>query len=213
MLIMAIENNFEEKIMLTNGQNYTNILIAVKGVLMNNGNFKIKISTIDWEIELEGDSQTVIEQFEKLRTEGLGTLTPRFSKLHQPQNHSYEKEEYESLNNVVTKGLPGTEIEWILLYAFYASNFGVEKFDREDILVKYKESERLDKSRKSNLSNNIIAAKKRNWIMELTEKQFRLTDEGKRKVIEILERKSSPKPVRPFKKKDKKQDENKSPQS
>lgn len=177
---------------------------------MNNGNLKIKISTIDLEIELEGDSQTVIEQFGKLRTEGLGTLTPRFSKLHQTQNHLYEMDDYESLNNVVTKGLPGTEMEWVLVYAFYASKFGVENFGREDMLGKYKESGRLEKSRKSNLSNNIITAIRRSWITKLTERHFRMTDEGIKKAKEILERKSSPKPVRPFKKKDKKQVEDQS---
>ena len=174
---------------------------------MSEKNFRIRIATGDFEVELEGDTQTVIQQFEKLKKEGLGSLPRPADILSHLQSGegllangtksvktsvrsdlAFPEEPHENLSNVLMKGLIGPEVEWVLIYAFYSSNFGQGKFTREEILSRYEETGRNTPSRKSNLSNNIKTAIRKDWVMAITPTEFVITEEGIKRAKMILTR-------------------------
>src|SRR5690606_33425391 len=68
--------------------------------------------------------------------------------------------EYPTLKAVAMKNLTGTETEWIVVYAFYASKYGQEEFSRQSIIEKYSESNRKNKDRIKGLSAYITATVK-----------------------------------------------------
>ena len=174
---------------------------------MSERNFRIRIVSGDFEVELEGESQTVIQQFEKLKKEGLGSLPHSADILSHLQpgeglpadgtksvktsirsDLTFPEEPHENLNNVLMKGLVGPEVEWLLIYAFYSSNFGQGKFNREEILSRYEETGRITTSRKSNLSNNIKTAIRKDWVMAINPAEFVITEEGIKRAKMILTR-------------------------
>ena len=163
---------------------------------MDDRNFKIKVSTGELVVELEGDPDIVIRQFEQIKEHGLGKISPLTPPPIQT-NASFnstvalQKDQYDSLSNVVRKGLPGSEVEWVILYGFYTTNFGKNRFNREDILSRYEETNRATISRKSNLTNNIKTAINNNWIMAINDTDFIMTEEGIRMSKKILDRKGS----------------------
>jgi len=99
--------------------------------------------------------------------------------------------QYDSLKNVVLKHLPGPEAEWVLVYAYYLSNLGKNKFDRNALLMKYEESGRATVSRKSNLYNNIKICIDKNLLRALNDDEFIMVDAGIKKAKEILSRTSA----------------------
>lgn len=62
------------------------------------------------------------------------------------------------LLTVSMRKLPGTETEWVVLYAYYASNFGANVFTRQDINNLYDESRRKTRDKINALSSNLNAA-------------------------------------------------------
>lgn len=177
-------------------------------------NLRIKISLGSFNVELEGESEDVISQLEEIKKNGLGQmvdqLLPIFQQNLKPvgskeqDNESSEKSLLiEPSNNVqsisptstlfdtVKKMLPGSESEWILVYAYFICQNGIHTFTRENLLAKYDESKRNKRSNIKNLSNSIKAAINKGWISQQTDSDYRITPDGEKEVINILSRTES----------------------
>ncbi len=173
---------------------------------MNNGKLRIKVSTGSVDIELEGEPDTVIQQFEKIKENGLGAISLSMDSHHQrflsvptdvPKPATILSDpvipltdgQYENLSNVVKKALPRSETEWVLVFAFYASGFGDGKFSRDGIMAKYQESRRISKSTKGNLTNNLHSLLRNDNIKAISNTDYVMTTKGSRKAKMILGRK------------------------
>lgn len=64
-----------------------------------------------------------------------GNTLPKTEVIHKsvPTDTAKQKE-YPTLKAVAMKNLPGTETEWIMVYAFYASNYGKDTFTRQNLI-------------------------------------------------------------------------------
>ena len=109
-------------------------------------------------------------------------------------------EDYPTLKQLLIKNYPKNETEWILCYAFFASQYGEETFKKEDILEKYKENNRISTSTNANLSNNINACIKKDWIKDYNKDEFILKPEGIHYAKEVLMGNSTSKEVKRTKK-------------
>lgn len=83
-----------------------------------------------------------------------------------------------TLEEVCGSNRPGPEREWILTYALYASEFGKKTITRDDIVLKYEETNRKDQSKINNLTNNISNAIKKGWIENPEDKKLYITALG-----------------------------------
>jgi hypothetical protein len=201
---------------------------------MEENNLKIKIAQGDFSFELEGPAEKVIEQFTDLKENGLGKLAspqktsvipsgpparhqhPDGIKEDPPLNSSTSSQQkaspngtrYISLRDLLLKQLPKSEPEWLLVYAFYSSNYAQNEFTRDDILLKYEETNRKTDNRMANLSNNIKAVVGKDWLRSLNDKDMLVTDEGITTAKEILSRTSSSKPKKVAAKKKKNGNDN-----
>jgi hypothetical protein len=110
----------------------------------------------------------------------------------QSQNSSANNE-YPTLRAIGMKNLPSSETEWVVVYAFYASNFGSETFTRQNIIEKYKESNRLDNDKKVILSSRIARAVQGGYLNPLAN-DYSILEKGIEKAIEIINRSSSSSP-------------------
>jgi len=172
-----------------------------------NNRIKVRVSKGEWSIEVEGDAEIVIRHLDEIKKRVLGEISLpesqsikviKAEQVSEPvPEQGYYKDtppqsvrdfEYEPLKNVVLKQLPGVEVEWVLMYAFYDSNFGKTKFNRDTLLLKYRDTERESDSRKSNLFNNIRTLVRKNWARVLNDNDFLLTEAGIKKSKEILKR-------------------------
>ncbi|CAN5139386.1 hypothetical protein BH20ACI1_BH20ACI1_08080 [soil metagenome] len=97
-----------------------------------------------------------------------------------------EDSDFPSLDDVVIKDLPKNEPEWVLVYCFYASNFGRERFTRNNIKDCYKKSKRDSDSTRKNLTQNINSAVKKDWIKSLPNDDYIMKDEGVEQAKSIL---------------------------
>lgn len=100
----------------------------------------------------------------------------------------FSSSDHPSMRDNVVRNIAKSEKEWILLYGFYASNFGEKEFLRDDILAAYDETKRRMDSRIKNLSNNLNNLVKQGLIRYLNDKDMFLTDQGKELAMEILNR-------------------------
>ena len=114
----------------------------------------------------------------------------------QSNDDTSANEEYPTLKQLLIKNLPKNETEWILCYAFYASKFGEETFKREQILEKYKESNRSNKGNIANLNNNLNSCIKKDWFKDVNKDEFILRPEGITYAKEILKGNSIGKEMR-----------------
>lgn len=92
-----------------------------------------------------------------------------------------------SLLSIAIKNLPSSEIEWIIVYSYYASEFGNNIYQRKDILDKHAESKRKSDSVSKNLSANLNASIKAGYINVLSDGYY-LVDGGVQKALEIINR-------------------------
>lgn len=98
------------------------------------------------------------------------------------EDTSYEdvpSTDYPTLKDLLIKNYPKSEVEWILCYAFYASDYGNETFTKEDIVTGYEENKRYSSSSKANLSNNIKNCVKKDWIKSINDNEFIMKQAGK----------------------------------
>lgn len=91
-----------------------------------------------------------------------------------------------ALKDIVAKDLPKTEFEWLLIYSLYASIQSDGFFTRDDMIEKYKESNRWTPQNRKNLSGNIKAVIRKDWIKSTNETQFIVKEEGKQYAYKIL---------------------------
>ncbi len=80
-----------------------------------------------------------------------------------------DTENYPVMKYIVMNNLPSSEVEWIIVYGFYSSNFGEKKFTRKDIITKYDESGRKTDQRIKNLTSSITNAVKGKYINPINE--------------------------------------------
>jgi hypothetical protein len=116
------------------------------------------------------------------------------------EHHEYmeetQHEDYPTLKQLLIKNYPKNETEWILCYAFFASEYGEDTFRKEDITVRYKENGRYTASTNANLSNNINSCIKKDWIKDVNKDEFILKQEGIDYAKEILKGNSTAKEVK-----------------
>ena len=89
------------------------------------------------------------------------------------------------------KSLPKSETEWILLYAFYASDFGKKSVSRSEIKEMYNITNRMTTSRSNNFFNSLTSAVSNNYLTVLNNDEYTVRQEGKDRVIEILSRENT----------------------
>lgn len=172
------------------------------------GNLKINVAIGAFKVEIEGDSTEVINQFNQMRKEGFGRIGDMASTVEvknvpfetgkvvtaiEDNNQGSIKIEKEadighSLYDVVSKGLPSGENEWVLVYGYYITTGGQSNFTRKDIINKYDESKRKSKTRIKNLSASINSVIKSGWMSQLNDNDYLLTQNGKSKAMEIISR-------------------------
>lgn len=112
-----------------------------------------------------------------------------------------------TLKAIAMKNLPSSETEWIVVYAFFASDYGNEIFTRQDLIDKYTESNRNNKDRMRDLAAYIRAAVKANYLNPL-ETGYSILEKGVEKAKEILSRTSGSAPKYKPTAKDKKEEDN-----
>lgn len=119
--------------------------------------------------------------------------------------HSPLKEnEYPSVKELLIKNYPKTEPEWVLCFAFLSSNFGNDTFKKDDIIEKYKEANKwTSEATRKNLSQNINACIKKDWIKDYTKDEFILKSEGIEYVKEVMNGNSTSKEIKRTNKKTK----------
>lgn len=88
---------------------------------------------------------------------------------------------------IAMKNLPGPETEWVIVYSFYASNYGKDIFSRQSIIDKYEESKRKNNDRMNALTSYIKQAVRAGYINPLAD-GFSLLDKGIEKAKEIIGR-------------------------
>jgi hypothetical protein len=171
------------------------------------GNLRIKLKYKSFEIELEGDKETVQSEFKDIKQNGLGNIvmgidmaddtyyieTKPNSPINIPKNEIMDisNEEYPNIKDVLMKQLPSSEPEWILVYSFYGSDFGNKPFTNGTIQEGYNATKRNTKSRKANLSNNIKSLFNKGLFSALNDEEFILTADGKHQAKEIVTRSHS----------------------
>nr|WP_315219779.1 hypothetical protein [uncultured Flavobacterium sp.] len=92
-----------------------------------------------------------------------------------------------SLLSIAIKNLPSSEMEWIIVYSYYASEFGNIIYQRKDILDRHAESKRKSDSVSRNLSANLNASIKAGYVNALNDGYY-LVDGGVQKALEIIKR-------------------------
>lgn len=97
-----------------------------------------------------------------------------------------DNEDYPILKDIVMKDLPKTEAEWILIFVFYASEFGKHSATKDDIIREYKEAGKYSETNRKNLAANVARCVKNNWIKSLNKDSYIILDGGKDYITEIL---------------------------
>lgn len=156
-------------------------------------------------LQLEGDGELVQTMLNELRENGLGELSKipeaRISSANaqsyiSTQNNTelcnnIADSNYPSLKEVALKCLPKSESEWILLYAFYASDFGTRSVSRTEIKEMYNVTNRMTTSRSNNFFNSLTSVISNNYLSALNDDEYAVRPEGQIKINEILSRENS----------------------
>jgi len=135
------------------------------------------------------------EEYQEAQVVTPNNALPNDKKSHNSKQTFKETlpSEYPALKAIAMKNLPSNETEWIVVYAFYASNFGQKIFTRQDIVNKYEESNRKNPNRMKGISTYIINAVKGNYINPINGTDYSVLEKGNEKAVEIIKRtKSSP---------------------
>ncbi|MDO6519382.1 hypothetical protein [Zobellia uliginosa] len=170
------------------------------------GNLRIKLKYKSFEIELEGDKETVQSEFKDIKENGLGNIVMGVDmsettylveqpndnglpkQIAQAENIDFTDSNIPSLKDVLMKQLPSSEREWILVYAYYGTEFGNKPFTGKTILEAYESTKRKTASRHANMSQNIKALFNKGYFSALNDEEFILTNDGKHQANEIITR-------------------------
>lgn len=83
-----------------------------------------------------------------------------------------------TLKDVKLRDLAKTEMDWVLVYSYFASNNGTSEYTRDDINEQYTLSDRKTRNRISNLSQNIKKISKSGYIKSTNDTNFILLPKG-----------------------------------
>jgi hypothetical protein len=111
---------------------------------------------------------------------------PKRNRTHSETNHPPD-----TLQEVVKKKLGVREVEWLLIFCFYASAFGTTDFTREQIVKLYQSTGRENLSRTANLSNNMRTVARYGWITEVSKTVYAMNTKGINRAETILSRDGS----------------------
>lgn len=168
-------------------------------------NFKLKVCVGNSIVELEGEGTLVHSIFTELREHGLGQLSSATSQFYEPHsNESIEESNQNTtdqqpkastqdfsmpnIKDVVIKNLPKTEAEWVLIYALYITENGYKTFTMEDVRQMYRDTNRYTETRNKNFSTNFKSSIKMGWFNAINDTDYSMSETGKGKAYEILER-------------------------
>ena len=168
-------------------------------------NLKLGLTIGELSLQLEGDGELVQTMLNELRENGLGELSKipeaRISAANaqsyiSTQNNTelcnnIADSNYPSLKEVALKCLQKSEPEWILLYAFYASDFGTRSVSRTEIKEMYNVTNRMTTSRSNNFFNSLTSVVSNNYLSALNDDEYAVRQEGQIKINEILSRENS----------------------
>jgi len=173
--------------------------------MSENKNLKLKFKLKELEFEIEGNETTVKEEFWIFKSFLTNDVLPQINKIQYPTSTSeiiWEKKVIESkpitleeldfpvMKQIIHSDLPKTEQEWILIYAFYASNYWEETFTRSNITDFYETSNRKTANRTGNISINLDKILNKGYIKFINDTEYLLKSEGIKYVQQILEGKS-----------------------
>jgi hypothetical protein len=171
------------------------------------GNLRIKLKYKSFEIELEGDKETVQSEFKDIKENGLGNIVMGVDmsettylvepngdfpkQIAQAETIDHIESDYPSLKDILMKQLPSSESEWILVYAFYGTDFGNKPFTNKTILEAYESTKRKTTQRHKNMSGNIKKQFNKGYFSALNDEEYIMTSDGKHQAKEIITRSHS----------------------
>lgn len=123
----------------------------------------------------------------ELVEDNLNSSIAREERIIPNNKGSQSVTDYPTLMLISINNLPSNDVEWILVYSLYASNFGEIIYERKDLQEKHVESQRKSPSFLKNLSTNLKSAIRSGYINPLTNGYF-LIEKGKLKALEIISR-------------------------
>lgn len=136
--------------------------------------------------EMNGVEDTVYQEIETSKAESKervnNSVGEKASEL--PTEAQFE---HPTLITVSMRALPASETEWVLVYSYYASNFGKDIFTRHDIITRYDESKRRSADRLSALTSNIKGSVRAGRINALGD-SYSMLEPGITLAKEILSR-------------------------
>ena len=151
---------------------------------------------------LEGEESPVYQLFQEIKNDVMQALFPADGKADSSESlvtvasnppeqlvaeeRVQEDPPYPSLDEVRQKELPSSEPEWILVCAFYCSDYGHKPVSRQEIRELYKQC-RLTASRSGNFSANLSSLQENHFLFEKSPDLFSVTEAGKKRVSNILE--------------------------
>ncbi|MBW8323931.1 MAG: hypothetical protein K0M50_04120 [Prolixibacteraceae bacterium] len=97
-----------------------------------------------------------------------------------------QQNEIPTLEDIKLRDLAKSETEWILVYAYFASQMGTKVFTKENINQLYKETKRNTLNNSKNLFRNFKTILKALYIKSTNGNDFILLPKGIEKVVEIL---------------------------
>lgn len=171
-------------------------------------NLKMKFKLHQLEFEIEGDQEVVKEQFENFKSFVTGDLLPKINveepiKPSHSIDHNFTKQlnqaedvelfdanEIPSLKDIKLRDLAKSETDWIMVYAFLASDGGNKTFTRTDIVQLYKDSDRYSNKIANGLSQYFKHVSKTGFIKATSDSDFIILEKGKEKASQIFQGKS-----------------------
>ena len=172
---------------------------------------KFKLNGLEFEIE--GKEETVKSEFSQFKEFVAAQLLNKLSVINQqPLNTLQGKTakqleeiadvqtitdpEIPALKEVVKRDLPKTESDWILIYAFYSSEYGEKNFTEKDIRNQYASTGRNSSTRLGNITNNIKSLLNKEYIKVHNDTEYFLKGKGKDYCLRILSGNSTSKTVK-----------------
>lgn len=171
---------------------------------------KMRFKLHAMEFEIEGKEETVKKEFADFKEFITGQLLSKINivvpevttitREHTPKQigniediKTITSNDYPVLKEVVKKDLPKSETDWILVYGFYASDYGENPFSDADINKYYGDTGRKNTSRIKNLSNNIKGLLNKNYIKMHNDTEYILKEDGIKYARQILQGNSTSK--------------------
>jgi hypothetical protein len=97
-------------------------------------------------------------------------------------------EDYPEIRGLAMRNLPNSEVEWVIVYAFYASDFGKQICTRLQIIKQYKEAYRFDSKTTARDLNVQLTRAVRQGFLNPLKNGYSVLEKGVDKVKEIISR-------------------------